>query len=74
MRPYTTDSGATLDLDHLLVISPVYTDYGYTRPHMYHLTLAFGSSKIIGYDDEDAAKACHAKLLNTWSTTKAANA
>lgn len=70
MKIYVTDSGAAVDLEHVLVVGEVFEDSHYVEPYMYVLTLAFNSTKIIGYDTEQEARACREKFINAWKASK----
>ena len=70
MKIYVTDDGAAVDLEHVLVVGEVFEDFHYVRTYMYVLTLAFNSTKTIGYDTEEQARACRAKFINAWKASK----
>ncbi len=70
MKIYVTDDGAAVDLEHVLVVGEVFEDFHYVEPYMYVLTLAFNSTKIIGYDTEKEARVCREKFINAWKSSK----
>jgi len=69
MLYYQFGNGTAIDLEHLQVVGPLRTDYGYTDPHLFHLTLAFGSSKVIAFDTEEQAEFERNLLLSHWRTS-----
>ena len=70
MKIYVTDNGVAVDLEHVLAVGAVFEDFGYMEPYMYILTLAFNSTKIIGYDTEEEAHACRTKFINAWKSSR----
>ena len=68
MKLYITDDGAAIDLEHVLAVGEVFEDYSYIEPHMYILTLSFGSTKIIGYNTPEEVTQCREKLIAAWQS------
>jgi hypothetical protein len=68
MKTHICDDGTIVDLDAIMAISPVITDYKYVEPHMYSITSPLGGITTIGYDtcDDKEANVCRNKLIKAW--------
>lgn len=70
MKLYVTDNGTAVDLDHVLAVAEVFEEYNWDRIYGYVLTLAFNSSKRIGYMSMEEAKQCRDKFIKAWQESR----
>ena len=66
MKRYDIPQNGALDLEHLMFVGEVFENWGWTTPWLFHIELAFGVDRHIGFDTKEEAEAARAALIKAW--------
>lgn len=72
MKAYETSRGHLFDLEHVMVIGPLFEDYKMEPSYGFHIKLAFNTSQTLAFETAEDAKLEHAKLQAAWLEHKIA--